>query len=370
MKTLKLTNTNHEQIITETCQVLQAGGLVIYPTETVYGIGVDATNPSAVEKLIQYKSRREGKPLSIAVADTNMAEKFVKLSPQAQDLYQRFLPGPYTIVSRGKQTVAPHVESEFGTLGIRIPDYQLILDLVKKFNKPITATSANASGKKRPYTIQDIFDRLSEKQKNLVDLIIDAGKLPYNEPSIVIDTTLTTPLTVRGNISNQTPTQIFSTNSDQETRDLAGKLILKNWEKIKKTGIIIGLNGELGTGKTVFTQGIAKFLQISETLSSPTYTYMNQYDFNRHEVTGTLNHLDVWKIDSKESFELLKITKLIKPGTVTVVEWWQQIAKYWPNSLTVTFQATITEPKQVINHSDKSEQNNINHREITIFEKN
>jgi L-threonylcarbamoyladenylate synthase len=361
VKTLKLTNTNHKQLITETCKVLEAGGLVIYPTETVYGIGVDATNHSAVEKLIRYKSRREGKPLSIAVADTSMAQKFIQLSPQAQDLHQRFLPGPYTIVSKGKQTVAPHVESEFGTLGIRIPDYSLILDLVKKFDKPITATSANASGKKRPYTVQDIFDRLSEKQKNLIDLVIDAGKLPPNEPSIVIDTTLTTPLTVRGNFDHQTPTQKFSTNSDLETRDLAGKLTLKNWEKIKKTGIIIGLNGELGTGKTVFTQGIAKFLQITEPLSSPTYTYMNQYDFNRHNVTGTLNHLDVWKIDSKESFDLLEIPQLIKPGTITVIEWWQQIAGYWPNALPITFQATLTEP-------NISSSSNPNHREITIFE--
>jgi L-threonylcarbamoyladenylate synthase len=359
VQTLKLTKNNHLEIIEKAIQVLESGGLVIYPTETVYGIGVDGTNPEAVQKLLKYKSKREGKPLSIAVANQKMAEEYVSLSDQAKKLYQRFLPGPYTIISEGKRRVAPGVESEFGTLGIRLPDYPLILELVKKFNKPITATSANASGKKRPYKIQDVFDNITDKQRELINLVIDAGELPKNEPSIVIDTTLSTPLTVRGNMSNHKPSQVFITKSTKETKSLAGKLILKHWNEIKEKGIIIGLNGELGVGKTIFTQGIANFLQIEEPLSSPTYTYMNEYDFVRHQVTGKLHHLDVWKIDSPESFSLLQIPELIKPNSIVVIEWWQQIAKYWPKDLPTTFQATINEIK------DDSES-----REIKIFEDN
>lgn len=342
MKILKISENNQQEIIEKACKVLQAGGLVVYPTETVYGVGVDATNPQAVEKLLAYKSRREGKPLSVAVVNQKMAEQYVELTDQAKKFYQRFLPGPYTIVSKGKNEVAPFVESEFGTLGIRIPDYPLITSLVKKFNKPVTATSANASGKKRPYKIQDIFNNISDKQKGLIDLIIDAGTLPPNEPSIVIDTTLSTPLEVRGNLSEEN-SKLFLTKSEKETKSLAGKLILKYWNEIKNKGIVIGLNGKLGTGKTIFTQGIAEFLQIKEPLSSPTYTYMNQYDFTRHQTNGVLHHLDVWKVDSKENFELLDVENLIKPNTIVVVEWWQQIENYWPKDIPVTFQASIIE---------------------------
>lgn len=342
MQILKLTTNNQQEIIDTACQVLAAGGLVIYPTETVYGIGVDATNPQAVEKLLKYKTRREGKPLSVAVKNQAMAEQYVKLTDQAKNFYQKFLPGPYTIISQGKNQVAPFVESEFGTLGIRIPDFPLITDLVAKFNKPVTATSANASGKKRPYTIQDIFDHISDKQKNLLDLVIDAGKLPPNEPSIVIDTTLSTPLEVRGSLSTE-KTKNFLTKSEKETKSLAGKLILKNWNQIKERGLVIGLNGKLGTGKTIFTQGVASFLSINQPITSPTYTYMNQYQFDRHQVTGMLHHLDVWKIDNQAAFSLLNVPALVQPNNIVIIEWWQQIKAYWPTNLPIDLEISISE---------------------------
>ncbi|KKS30504.1 MAG: Sua5/YciO/YrdC/YwlC family protein, partial [Candidatus Amesbacteria bacterium GW2011_GWA2_42_12] len=163
---------------------------MIYPTETTYGIGVDATNQRAVNALLTYKKRREGKPLSIAVFDMNMAEKFVDLNQAARNIYASFLPGPVTVVSKGKHVVVTGVESENGSLGIRIPAYDLVLQIVKAFGKPITATSANASYKKRPYCLEDIMQFLSPRQKSLIDLVIDAGELPHNEPSTVIDTTL------------------------------------------------------------------------------------------------------------------------------------------------------------------------------------
>lgn len=321
-------------------EVLREGGLVIYPTETVYGIGADATNPAAVKKLLAYKSRREGKPLSIAVTDQAMAEQFVGLTDQAKKLYERFLPGPYTIVSKGLGKTAPGVESEFGTLGIRIPAYTLVLEIVTALGQPVTATSANASGEKRPYTIQDVFDRLSEKQKGLIDLVLDAGELPKNEPSVVIDTTLSTPLTVRG--AWQEGGEVFKTHSQEETKALAGKLLLKHWEQVKEKGLLIALNGELGTGKTVFTAGIAQFLKITEPIASPTYTYMNEYAFERHGVKGVLHHLDLWKVDSPEMFDRLNVDQLLQPNSVVVAEWWQQAAEFWPKdqvpSLTISLE--------------------------------
>ena len=176
MKVLKTKDWPLEKIVKQATQSLATGDLVIYPTETVYGVGVDATNQEAVKKLLKYKSRREGKPLSIAVADRPMAEQYVELNDQAKKLYKRFLPGPHTIISKGLGKVAAGVESEFKTLGVRIPAYPLVLKLTEALGRPITATSANASGEKRPYSVDDVLNRLSAKQKNLVDLIIDDVK--------------------------------------------------------------------------------------------------------------------------------------------------------------------------------------------------
>lgn len=317
--------------------ILRAGGLVIFPTETVYGAGVDATNPAAVEKLLAFKSRREGKPLSIAVTDQAMAEKFVILNDSAKKLFKRFLPGPVTVVSniQPNSSLARGVASEFGTVGVRIPDYPLVLEMVKTLGKPITATSANGSGAKRPYSIADAMAGLSTKQKNLIDFVIDVGKLPTNEPSTVIDTTLSTPITMRaGTIAADTSKNAntthngdqFITANESETKGLAGRLLLKHWNTIRERGLVIGLNGPLGAGKTIFTKGIAEFLGISETITSPTYSYIQEYSFERHNVKGMLFHLDVWKIDSPEMAARLSIDELMQPNSVVAIEWIEQLA--------------------------------------------
>ncbi len=331
MKRIDLQRTPRPEVVQETIKVLAQGGLVIFPTETTYGAGVDALNPDAVQQLLQYKSRREGKPLSIAVNSLEMAEKYVEVNESAKRVYERFLPGPVTVVSRSKNVVAPGVASEFGTLGIRIPAYTLILELIEKYEKPITATSANASDAKRPYTVEDIFDGLSEKQKSFIDLILDAGELPHNPPSTVIDTTLSTPVVFRqGEVEIGQPTSVVtvqSTSAD-ETKSIAGRLLLKHWNAVKKTGVIIGLNGSLGMGKTIFAKGIAEFLKISAQITSPTYTYMEEYDFERHGVQGKLFHLDVWRIESPEEMERLGFSDLLQPNQVIVIEWAQQIGQY------------------------------------------
>ncbi len=364
MKTLDLSKTPERTAVAEAVKVLRSGGLVIYPTETVYGIGVDATNQAAVDKLLAYKTRREGKPLSIAVTNQEMAAEYVSLSDQAKTLYKQFLPGPVTVISQSLGKVAVGVASEFNTLGIRIPDYPLITHIVTTLQKPITATSANASGKKRPYTIDDIMARLSDKQKSLIDLVLDAGTLPPNLPSTVIDTTLSTPLFMRqGSVltptdSQRNTTTEYESHSDQETMDLAGKIALKYYNNLKKTGLVIGLDGELGAGKTIFTKGIGRFLRITETISSPTYNYCIEYKYQRDQQTGFLHHGDAWKIDSAEAYQLLELPSLAQPGNILVIEWWSQIA----NHLTKDLKAEI--PLVLIAVADKGG----NHRTITITE--
>jgi L-threonylcarbamoyladenylate synthase len=332
MKVISIKTTKKEKIIDTVVQTLSNGGLVIFPTETTYGAGVDATNQKAVDKLLSYKTRREGKPLSIAVKDKKMAEDYVFLNRSASQMYDTFLPGPFTIISKSKGRTVNGVESEFGTLGVRIPDYQLVLDFLTKFAKPMTATSANASGKRRPYKIDDLLNNLSQKQKDLIDLIVDVGELDHNKPSTIIDTTMSAPMTLRqgdsdveGSVKIEQEEADFVSKSEKETKDIAKRLILKNWNQVKETGLVIGLDGDLGVGKTIFTKGIAEFLQIDDVITSPTYSYVNEYDFVRHNFKGRFYHLDVWKINSKEELDRLDFFNIIKPGNVIVVEWWNQI---------------------------------------------
>jgi L-threonylcarbamoyladenylate synthase len=339
MKIIKLnlkqaTEAEIAQLIDKAIAVIKDGGLVIYPTETTYGIAADPHNQQAIDKLLQYKSRREGKPLSIAVSQQTMAERYVTINQQAQNFYQRFLPGPYTVISQLKKTaqIDKRVASEFGTLGIRIPDYPFLLKLIDKLGHGITATSANASNKKRPYQISDVLDNLSNKQKGLIDLIIDVGPLPKNEPSVVIDTTLSTPLALRGQLPNNTEYTEFNSQSESETQDLAMRLIMKNWNRLKKAGLLFGLSGELGMGKTIFAKGIAKFLTIKEEITSPTYSYLNEYDFQREGCQGTFYHLDAWKIDQKQELLVLNIDQLLQANNVLLIEWWDRIVEFLPKS--------------------------------------
>jgi len=332
VKKIDIHTTPRDQVIAETIAILRAGGLVIFPTETTYGAGVDALNQTAVDKLLAYKARREGKPLSIAVTDPAMAAQYVEVNDSARKLYERFLPGPVTVVSKSVGTVAQGVASEFGTLGVRIPDYPLVVEIVKAYGRPMTATSANASDAKRPYTVTDIFDGLSEKQKSLIDLVLDAGQLPPNPPSTVIDTTLSTPVVFRQGETNiaeaaTEATQLVS-QSEMETKQIAGKLLLKHWNEIKAHGLVIGLDGSLGMGKTIFAKGAAEFLGITETVTSPTYTYLEEYEFLRHGVAGKFFHLDLWKIETEAEFNALAVDTLLTPRSVVIIEWFSQVESW------------------------------------------
>ena len=315
MEIIKTNMVKVDQIV----KTLKTGGLVIMPTETVYGAFVDATNPKAVDKLNNYKRRPTGKPLSVAVANKDMAADYAELNDTALNLYKNFLPGPLTVVSTGKHKVANGVESETGTIGIRIPDHKLVLEVVEKFNKPITATSANASYQKRPYSIQDVLDNISEKQKGLIDLIVDAGELPRNEPSTVIDTTLDDPAVLRqGDVKIKDKTEILS-RSEEATQNLAKELLQKHDTYLGKRAIVFALEGPMGAGKTQFTKGLGKALGIKDEVISPTYTIEEEYE-NR------LIHIDTWRMEDAEEFRNLNFKKRVNDNSVIAIEWADKVA--------------------------------------------
>ncbi len=305
--------------VEETVRILRKGRLVIYPTETVYGIGAEATNPEAIKKLTRYKNRPFGKPYSIAVADQKMAEDYVELNQTARDLYKQFLPGPVTIVSTGKHKVAPGIESETGTLGIRIPAYKLVINIVKTLGKPITATSANASYQKRPYKTSDVLDNISQKQKQLIDLIIDAGELPHNEPSTVIDTTLDDPVVLRqGEIKLKDKNEVLS-RSEENTQNIAKELFQRYEEYLGKRPIVFALEGPMGAGKTVYVKGLAKAMGIKETVISPTFNLLLTYD--------QLAHFDTWRMQNEKELETLGFIKMLEDKNLVIaIEWAERVA--------------------------------------------
>lgn len=311
MKSVKSKTPDIAQIV----DYLAKGKLVILPTETVYIAAIDATNPEAVDKLIVYKNRPFGKPFSIAVADQSMAEHYVSLNTTAKQLYTTFLPGPVTVVSTGLHKVAEGIESETGTLGIRIPDYDLVLAIVKALGRPITATSANASYQKRPYTISDITDHLSEKQKALIDLVVDVGELPHNEPSTVIDTTTDDPVVLRqGDIVLSGQTQVLSRN-EENTQNIGKEL----WQKYEKyhgqRPIIFALVGPMGAGKTQFTKGLARAMGITDEIVSPTFDLEISYP-------NGLVHIDAWRMQDASEMQTIGFDRLLtNKDCVVAIEW-------------------------------------------------
>ncbi len=336
MKIIKLAENKRASIIQHATKSLKTGGIVIYPTETCYGVGVDATNQEAINKLFAYKSRREGKPLSIAVDSIEMARKYVEINEVAENLYANYLPGPITVVSKSKGTVAKGVASEANTIGVRIPDYPLILEIVKKFGKPITATSANMSYKPRPYSIAQLLENLPKKQQALIDLVIDAGTLEPNDPSTVVDTTLNNLNIMRQGVIQleqavKKADQLLSANTSnpEETVSFGSLNMLKLIDEPIKRPVLFLLNGELGAGKTQFAKGVARQLGIKSQIKSPSYNLINEYDYSRGNFSqGKFVHIDLWRVEIDDAVAQIGIEPYLVKGNVILIEWADKFANY------------------------------------------
>jgi len=174
--------------IQKAVNVIKGGGIVVFPTDTAYGLGVDATNDQAVQKLYTLKERDSSKPIHIVVSDLEMAGEYVEVTGDAQKLADVFLPGPLTIILKDRGVISKKLLGEGSTLGIRIPDNKAILNLVESSGVPITATSANKSGDSNPYTIEDIKRSFGD-DFNTIDYVIDGGELNKVPPSTLVDLT-------------------------------------------------------------------------------------------------------------------------------------------------------------------------------------
>jgi L-threonylcarbamoyladenylate synthase len=150
-------------------EVLKNGGLILYPTDTIWGIGCDATNPEAVEKVFKLKGRTEEKSLIVLLDSDNKLQSYIKEVPEvAYDLIE-YAENPLTIVYSGAKNLAPNAIAKDGSIGIRIVKHEFCQQLLQRFRKPLISTSANLSGNPSPAT----FDDIEEAILNGVDYVVN-----------------------------------------------------------------------------------------------------------------------------------------------------------------------------------------------------
>ena len=186
MKILKTSNSvPDEKVINEAIDVLASGGVVIYPTDTVYGLGANIFDNKAVRKVFKIKQRNLLKPLSILVSNTDAIELVAKISVYQKDTLDKYLPGPYTFILNKRKIVPRVVTSGLTHVGVRVPENKIACRLASIF--PITTTSANLSDEEVLSKPCEILDQLGCD----VDLVIDVGPLESKKASTIVD--LTTP---------------------------------------------------------------------------------------------------------------------------------------------------------------------------------
>jgi L-threonylcarbamoyladenylate synthase len=141
-------------------EVLKNGGLILYPTDTIWGIGCDATNPEAVDKVYKLKGRAEEKSLIVLLDSDNKLQSYIKEVPEvAYDLIE-YAENPLTIVYSGAKNLAPNAIAKDGSIGIRIVKHEFCQQLLQRFRKPVISTSANLSGNPSPATFDDIDEAI------------------------------------------------------------------------------------------------------------------------------------------------------------------------------------------------------------------
>ncbi len=196
MKILKLSPEKFEEIIRETISVLKRGGVIAVPTDTVYGFAADAANPAAVQKVFKIKGRPEEKTLPIFAGSIEGAWKIVEIDARQKKFLASVWPGKITAVFKARSGLPSEALAKEGTIALRIPKHDFVLQLLQKFGGPLTGTSANLSGEVGHTNINGLIAEF-ENQEVRPDIIIDAGDLPPSEPSTVVDLTKWPPAILR-----------------------------------------------------------------------------------------------------------------------------------------------------------------------------
>jgi tRNA threonylcarbamoyl adenosine modification protein (Sua5/YciO/YrdC/YwlC family) len=181
-----------QKTIRRVVEVIKDGGLIAYPTDTIYGIGCDIFNKSSIEKVYQIKKMPRYKPLSFICADLKDISRYAQVSNTAYKVMKRLIPGPYTFILAATRVVPKIMLTRRRTVGIRVPDNRICLSIVEELGNPIISTSASVT---EDELMSDPLD-IETKFGHSLALVIDGGVL-VSEPSSMIDLTETSPRVVR-----------------------------------------------------------------------------------------------------------------------------------------------------------------------------
>jgi L-threonylcarbamoyladenylate synthase len=197
MKTLLLTVDPHEpnmEQIRIAASLIRNGGLVAFPTETVYGLGADALNPKAVLALFEVKKRPLDNPPIVHICDVKDAHRLAReVPPEAEELMKKFWPGPLTLIFKRSRIVPDVAVAGLDTIAVRMPRHNVALALIRESRCPISAPSANLAGKPSPTSAKHVLDDLGGH----IDAILDAGPTPIGVESTVLDLTVDPPQILR-----------------------------------------------------------------------------------------------------------------------------------------------------------------------------
>lgn len=184
MEILSLRDTGVAAAAEKAAGVLRDGGIVLFPTDTLYGLAVNATDPEAVARLRSLKGREPKKPVSVILPDVETVATYAVLDREGEAIARRLLPGALTLVLPATPAMPASVTDD-GAVGIRIPDDPFCLALARAFGKPYTATSANRSGHETPGTVAAVLAQFGPAAAR-IGLAIDAGTREGNRPSTVL----------------------------------------------------------------------------------------------------------------------------------------------------------------------------------------
>lgn len=181
-------------VLTRAAGVLKGGGLIVIPTDTLYGLAADPFNAAAVAAVFRVKGRPDGRALPLIAADVPQVEQQLgRLAPPARRLADAFWPGPLTLIVPAPATLATGVASVDGTVGVRVPAHEVARMLCRRFGGVLTATSANVTGEPAVMDPELVSPALAA----MVDMLLDAGPTPGGPPSTLVDVTAVPPRLVR-----------------------------------------------------------------------------------------------------------------------------------------------------------------------------
>lgn len=186
--------TSEEIILTRAAQIIARGGVIAYPTETIYGLGVDATNEEAIRKIFEIKGRNFHNPISLIIdREENIHPLVYDVPATARKLITAFWPGALTIVFFSSNKVSSLLTADSGKIAVRVPGHKGARMIAQKLAKPITSTSANRSGAPECTEASEVFLQLGDS----IDAIIDMGNTPGTKGSTIIDVTCIPPVILR-----------------------------------------------------------------------------------------------------------------------------------------------------------------------------